>query len=289
MKFSDHIQVFVTRGRIVSGALLLACASLPATSSARQAASTAPAAPQAPVANAPATTPAARPAQATPPRRPPVNVTPRVPQTAPAPALAPTAQPAPVQATTPRPAVAPVPPREVVTVVHRLSGWKLLAWLATSGPPALELDELPSMKDSHTNIVAGYIYEDGRTVVARLSQAEVDLESFSLPPTPPGFFAPTAGAPVPEPEYLLVTAEGKRVEAKFVGIDASTGLTMLEAKEPSALQRAHGCRGRHRRPDRRAARAALRALRRRALRQRRRRRKAIPDTSTSASTRRKVC
>ena len=42
---------------------------------------------------------------------------------------------------TPTPAIAAVPPRQVVTVVHRLSGWKLLAWLATSGPPALELDE----------------------------------------------------------------------------------------------------------------------------------------------------
>jgi S1-C subfamily serine protease len=87
------------------------------------------------------------------------------------------------------------------------------------------------MTDSHTNIVAGYIYEDGRTVVARLSQAEVDLESFALPPALPGFFASTVGAPTPEPEYLLVTAEGKRVEATFVGLDATTGLTMLEAKE----------------------------------------------------------
>ncbi|HEX8499830.1 MAG TPA: PDZ domain-containing protein [Pyrinomonadaceae bacterium] len=120
----------------------------------------------------------------------------------------------------------------MVTVVHRLSGWKLLAWLAASGPPALELDELPSTADAHTNIVAGYIYEDGRTVVARLPQAEVDLEAFAPPPTPPGFFAPAAGAaPDLEPEYLLVTSEGRRVEAKFVGLDAATGLTMLEAKE----------------------------------------------------------
>jgi S1-C subfamily serine protease len=231
MKFSDHIQTAVTRGRIVCGALLLACLSLPATASARQVTPAAPAAPQASPATAPVATPAPRPAQATTQRRPPVSVTPRVPRTAPAPASAPTAPPAPAQAAPPRPAVAPIAPREVVTVVHRLSGWKLLAWLATSGPPALELDELPSMTDSHTNIVAGYIYEDGRTVVARLSQAEVDLESFALPPTPPGFFAPTGGAPDTEPEYLLVTAENKRVEAKFVGLDAATGLTMLEAKE----------------------------------------------------------
>src|SRR5688500_15087393 len=148
MKYSDHVHVGASRGRFLRGSLLLACVFLPASASAQQAASNVPASPQTPAAQAPATMPTPRPAQAT----------------------------------TPRPATAPIPPREVVTVVHRLSGWKLLAWLAASGPPALELDELPSMKDSHTNIVAGYIYDDGRTVVARLSQDEVDLESFAMPP-----------------------------------------------------------------------------------------------------------
>jgi S1-C subfamily serine protease len=118
-----------------------------------------------------------------------------------------------------------------VTVVHRLSGWKLLAWLAASVTPAFELDELPSVTDAHTNIVAGYIYEDGRSVVARLPQAEVELESFPLPPTPPAFFAAAGAGRDPEPEYMLVTADGRRVEAKFVGLDSSTGLTLLEAKE----------------------------------------------------------
>jgi S1-C subfamily serine protease len=106
-----------------------------------------------------------------------------------------------------------------------------LAWLAASGPPALELDELPSLTDAHTNIVAGYIYQDGRSVVARLSQTEADLESLTLPHTPPDFFAAQGGAPAPEPEYLIVTADGRRVEAKFVGLDSSTGLTLLEAGE----------------------------------------------------------
>ena len=126
----------------------------------------------------------------------------------------------------------PLPPRQVVTVVHRLSGWKLLAWLATSGPPALELDELPSMADVHTNIVAGYIYEDGRSVVARLPRAEVELESFPASTVEPAIFASTGVERNEEPEYMLITADGKRVEAKFIGLDSSTGLTMLEAKEP---------------------------------------------------------
>jgi S1-C subfamily serine protease len=124
-----------------------------------------------------------------------------------------------------------VPPLEVVTVVHRLSGWKLLAWLAASGPPALELDEWPSLSDAHTNIVAGYVYGDGRGVVARLPQSEVELEAFNAPQMPPSFFAQAGSQGKAEPEYMLVTAGGKRVEAKFVGLDSSTGLVLLEAGE----------------------------------------------------------
>src|SRR5215207_6413849 len=91
---------------------------------------------------------------------------------APLPALAPVAQ---------RAAQAPPPPRQVVTVVHRLSGWKLLTWLAVSGPPALEIDKLPSASDVHTNIVAGFVSNDGRSVMARLPQAEAELETLEVP------------------------------------------------------------------------------------------------------------
>lgn len=133
--------------------------------------------------------------------------------------------------TPPVPKALPLPPRQVVTVVHRLSGWKLLNWLVTSGPPAMQLDSLPSTGDAHTNIVAGYVYEDGRTVVVRLPQSEAELDSFPGPP-PPGFLAQTAAAQNEQPEFTLVTADGRRVEAKFVGLDAATGLSMLEAAQP---------------------------------------------------------
>ncbi|MET0625133.1 MAG: PDZ domain-containing protein [Pyrinomonadaceae bacterium] len=193
---------------------------LPASVSARQAATPAPA--QAPAPNAPTmSTPAAQPGPSVSPRAPRSNVDPRAQRTAPAP-----------RAPVATPATPVVPPRQVVTVVHRLTGWKLLAWLATSGPPAVELDELPSTTDAHTNIVAGYIYEDGRSVVARLPQADVDLEAFAVPGTPPAFFARSGAGFDNEPEYMLVTADNRRVEAKLVGIDSSTGLTLLEAKQP---------------------------------------------------------
>lgn len=124
------------------------------------------------------------------------------------------------------PALAPVPPRQVVTVVHRMRGWKLLAWLATTVRPSFELDELPSPTDVHTNIVAGYISDDGRTVVARLPQTGADLD---FPVPSPNLFEPTPqAAPKPEPEYTVITFDGRSVEAKFVGLDATTGLSLLE-------------------------------------------------------------
>jgi S1-C subfamily serine protease len=128
----------------------------------------------------------------------------------------------------PAAAIAPMRPRQVVMVVHRMSGWKLLAWLATSGPPSLELEELPSPSDVHTNIVAGYISDDGRTVVARLPSADAAVETAAAP-TSPVFAAMAPPAPPGEPEFTLLTADGRRVEAKFVGLDATTGLSLLEA------------------------------------------------------------
>jgi S1-C subfamily serine protease len=108
-----------------------------------------------------------------------------------------------------------------------------LNWLATSGSPALELDDLPSKSDAHTNIVAGFVSEDGRTVVARLPRAEAELESFPAPQPPPGLFAATTATVEPEePEFTLVTTDGRSVAARFVGLDASTGLSLLEAEQP---------------------------------------------------------
>jgi S1-C subfamily serine protease len=221
MIYPDYIRAILSRARQPSGPLSLACMFLLCPAAlARQTTTPAPQAPPA----------AAAPARVEGP-------TPRAPRPAPAPPAAqapvvptPAARPASPRRA-PLPPSAVVPPREVVTVVHRLSGWKLLAWLATSGPPALELDEWPSPFDAHTNIVAGYVYEDGRSVAARLPQAEVELEAFNAPRTPPPFFAQAAGQTQAEPEYLLVTSEGKHVEAKFVGLDSSTGLALLEAGE----------------------------------------------------------
>jgi|GEM_PF-1312287 len=147
--------------------------------------------------------------------------------------LTPAAQPArPAKVAPPAPGskvAPPVPPHRVVTVVHRVSGWKLLSLLADSAPPALELDELPSAEDVHTNVVAGFLSDDNRTVVARLPRAEVEVASAGGLSLFSGGFPPSAAAK--QSEYTLVLADGRRIPARFVGLDAATGLSMLEAAE----------------------------------------------------------
>ncbi len=135
------------------------------------------------------------------------------------------------------------PPRQVVTVVHRLGGWKLLMWLASSRPGALEFDALPTASDVHTNIVAGYVNADGRSVVVRLPQAVAEVESAAQPQLPAGFNS--AGFPVfqGQSDFMLVTADNKHVKASFVGLDASTGLSVLEAAEPIPDGRPWGFEG----------------------------------------------
>jgi S1-C subfamily serine protease len=120
----------------------------------------------------------------------------------------------------------------LVTVVHRLSGWKLLTWLALTGPPMLELDRFPSATDVHTNIVAGFVSDDGKTVIACIPRAEAMLETTASQPPPGYFFTGGVEQQSAQPEFTLVLSDGKRLAAKFVGLDAATGLSLLESSEP---------------------------------------------------------
>lgn len=215
----------------MTGSAALAFISLAAPALARQSgpAPTPPARP-APVAAPPA--PARTLAVTQTPRQAPAARTPpagRTPRTTPPARVAP-----------PAPAAAP---RQVVTVVHRLGGWKLLMWLASTGPAALEIDALPSANDVHTNIVAGYVNADGRSVVARLPQAVAEVESAATPQLPLGF--QRAGGPLSQgqSDFMLVTYDNKHVKARFVGLDASTGLSVLEAAEPILDARPFGEEG----------------------------------------------
>ena len=118
---------------------------------------------------------------------------------------------------------------QVLAVVHHMSGWKLRTLLTPSDAPlASSFDE----NFVRTNIVAGYILADGRTVIARLPQAEAEMLNLStafrnlkLPATA----TPNDGG------LLLVRPDGKQFGARFVGLDASTGLSLLETDQPLLL------------------------------------------------------
>lgn len=177
----------------------------------------------------------------TPTSTPPVQAVPPGPST-PIPASA--VRPPRVPQTLPRPAAAPVSPvdvpsspswlpRRVMTVVHRLSGWKLLTWLTAKGASrVLGVDELPFAAKVHTNIVAGLVCDDGRTVVASLPRAEAES---AFPPSrlASGQSVTTAagGAAPGDFELTVVRPDGKEFNAHLVGRDESTGLSVLEVKE----------------------------------------------------------
>ena len=78
-----------------------------------------------------------------------------------------------------------------------------------------------------TNIVAGFILSDGRTVIARLPQAEAEMLTLST-----AFRDLKLPATTSDDELLLVRPDGMQFGARFVGLDASTGLSLLETDQP---------------------------------------------------------
>ncbi|HEV2882213.1 MAG TPA: PDZ domain-containing protein [Pyrinomonadaceae bacterium] len=114
---------------------------------------------------------------------------------------------------------------QVVAVIHRLSGWKLRTLLTPpDAPVASTFDE----NFVRTNIVAGYILPDGRTVVARLPQAEAEMLNLAA-----AFrYAKSPAAINSDAGLLLVRPDGAQFDARFVGLDATTGLSLLESDKP---------------------------------------------------------
>lgn len=157
------------------------------------------------------------------------------------------------QAKTPRP---PAPPPDtlmvesasrqspqIVTVVHRLSGIKALALLQRSGEAVTMVDEdIVSTPNLVTSITAGFAIGDGQSIVARLPQAEAEVEASTLfTPTPmPGMAAPVAQRatttppspralmPLENPGFIVVQANGKQYAAQYVGLDGLSGLSLLK-------------------------------------------------------------
>ncbi|HZI60213.1 MAG TPA: PDZ domain-containing protein [Pyrinomonadaceae bacterium] len=151
---------------------------------------------------------------------------------------------------------------QVVTIVHRLNGLKMFRLLMRSQQQTWAVNSLGSafdLKDDvHTNVIAGVAMDDGQTIAAWLPEADVEFgfgdfpavtavpDTSSVPsvpevpvvpavPTVPsvavdvdkawhafkgGFFGP--------PDVTVIGADGKPLVAKYIGLDAVTGLSILK-------------------------------------------------------------
>jgi serine protease Do len=136
-------------------------------------------------------------------------------------------------------AVAP----QVVTIVHRLNGVKLLRQLlrernepgavATIGPETLN-------SDVHASIIAGLALADGKTIVARLPQVNAEMEvqrSLIASDEPDESGDPNhrrlPRAPRIQPDLTVMTQDGKTYRARYVGVDGLTGLSVLQLTQPA--------------------------------------------------------
>ena len=136
--------------------------------------------------------------------------------------------------------------RQVVTIIHRLNALKMFRLLLRSEQQVQSVDALDSafnlMDDVHTNVIAGLAMDDGETIAAWLPEAQVELgppEMAPLLPVPPRApkppRAPRIGV-VDDADITVIGPEGKRLAAKYVGLDAVTGLSILRLVNKNAVQ-----------------------------------------------------
>jgi len=143
---------------------------------------------------------------------------------------------------------------QVVTIVHRLSGVKMLRLLMRQGNEwgtLQTMDPEAITNDAHASIIAGFALDDGRTIAARLPQAGAEIEFTQYPTQYPttrsgaagvapearaaaaaGLFPPMPGT---EADLTVITRDGRRLRAHYVGLDGQTGLSVLQVNGPVSL------------------------------------------------------
>ena len=142
-------------------------------------------------------------------------------------------------------AVAP----QVVTIIHRLSGIQMLRMLLRQGGEhgtVAAMDRQALTNNAHATIIAGWILPDGRTIAARLPQAAAEVEGADFPFTPEAFKVDpqkkdpqkpdvaeiaaraAVAASRMEPDVTVITRDGRRLRARYVGLDGQTGLSILQ-------------------------------------------------------------
>ena len=132
---------------------------------------------------------------------------------------------------------------QVVTIVHRLTGVKMLRFLLRQGGEAgtvYTIDPEAISSDAHASIIAGWVLGDGKTIAARLPQAGAELEfgespfvsaelmsQLSRSSTPRPLVPPRA-----EPDLTIITRDGRKLRARYIGLDGETGLSVLQVSGP---------------------------------------------------------
>lgn len=128
---------------------------------------------------------------------------------------------------------------QVVTVVHRLSGVKMLRFLLRESEEpgtVYTIDPEDMANEAHASIIAGWALDDGKTIAVRLPQAGAEMEfarSASVSAGPRGAGSEvvtvrkfvTPGAP---PDLTVITRDGRTLRARYVGLDVQTGLSVLQ-------------------------------------------------------------
>src|SRR5215207_3311727 len=129
---------------------------------------------------------------------------------------------------------------QVVTIVHRLNGLKMFRMLLRE-EQVQSIAALDSafnlMDDVHTNVIAGLAMDDGETIAAWLPEADVEFGPPAIPspvpPRPPRAKSPRRpvaafGNVSDSPDVTVIGPDGKRLAAKYIGLDAVTGLSILK-------------------------------------------------------------
>jgi S1-C subfamily serine protease len=166
------------------------------------------------------------------------------------------------------------PAPQVVTILHRLNGLKVLSLLIRNKEELEAIVRLDPAFDLagevHTNVIAGLALDDGHTIAAWLPEAEAEMpppRTLFAPRTPwpprtpkpsaatapPGWGEePPGEGPFPsfpglppvnfpgnllEPADLrIITRDGLRVSGRYIGLDGLTGLSLITLTNGSAPQ-----------------------------------------------------
>lgn len=132
---------------------------------------------------------------------------------------------------------------QVVTIVHRLTGVKMLRFLLRQGGESgkvYTIDPEAISSDAHASIIAGWVLSDGKTIAARLPQAGAELEFGESPFVSAELMNQLSRSTTPrplvsqraEPDLTIITRDGRKVRARYVGLDGETGLSVLQVSGP---------------------------------------------------------